>query len=247
MKTVPHILLLAGSAEARRVAEALEARVSRYVAWLSEAPRGAAPLPQIPVLKRFESGAQMQQAMAQGGFGAVIDAGHVFDRSTTARAQVAAVALGLPYLRIERPCWEIGDWPNALRAPDVAAACALVPEGVRVFATTGWDSLADYAGFRGARLLLRQTRRHARQAQFDFAEPVFGDPPFSAAQEEALFKHLRVDLLICRNLGGKASRAKLDAAAALGCGIILIDRPALARDVPRVPCVDAALAWLEAL
>lgn len=247
MSTIPPILLLAGSFEARRMAEALEARGMPYVAWLSEAPRGAAMMPQIPVLKRFMDGAALEAAMAQGGFSAVIDAGHVFDRTTTAWALAAAAALGLPFVRIERECWEIDDWPQARRARDVVGACAMIPPGARVFCTTGWDSIPDYVGFRGEVLMLRQTRRHGRAAPYPFVELVFGDPPFSAAQERALFEALGVDLLICRNLGGEPSRAKLDAAAALGCDVIVIDRPVLGPDVLVVRDIGAALDWIAAL
>jgi precorrin-6A/cobalt-precorrin-6A reductase len=246
MKEKPHILLLAGSFEARRVAEALDACAMSYVAWLSEAPRGTAPLPQIPELQRFDDGEAMQAQMAQG-FTAVIDAGHVFDRVTTARASDAAAALGLPYLRIERPAWDAREWPLCRSVPEVPAAVDLIAPEARVFSTTGWNSLPDYAAFPGETLMLRQTRAHRRPPPFPFVEMVFGDPPFTAAEERALFEALRVDLLICRNLGGDPSRTKIDAAAALGCEIILIDRPTLPEGLRTVCDIDAALDWVSDL
>jgi precorrin-6A/cobalt-precorrin-6A reductase len=246
MKAKPHILLLSGTDEARQIAEALESRNIHYEAWLSEAPRGAASMPQIPHLRRFDDAATMQAQMAQG-FTAVIDAGHVFDRLTTARASAAAAALGLPYCRIARPDWEASDWPLARSVPDVATANGLIAPGARVFATTGWDSLPDYAGFRGEALMLRQTRAHKRQPPFPFVELVFGDPPFTVQQEQALFQALRVDLLICRNLGGSPSRTKLDAASSMGCEVILIDRPALPEGVEPECDIEAVLDWVAAL
>jgi precorrin-6A/cobalt-precorrin-6A reductase len=161
MNTRPHILLLAGSSEAQRMAEALAARGLTYAAWLSEAPRGAAPFAPVPQLRRFADGAAMQGAMVQGGFDAVIDAGHGFDAQTTAQACAAAGALGLPVLRLAREAWDL---PPQERARDVRAANAMLLPAARVFCATGWDSLPDYAGFVGAVLLLRQTRRHARAA-----------------------------------------------------------------------------------
>lgn len=243
MASSPHILLLAGSFEARRVAEALSAQGMSYDAWLSEAPRGPAPLPQVPRLLRFKTVDAMMAQMRDAGFTAVLDASHVFDRRVTQHAFAAADQLGLPYLRLERPAWETAGKPKWKTATDVSAANAMIGPGARVFCATGWDSLPDYNPFQGEVLMLRQTRRHTRPAPYPFVELVFGDPPFSAEQEQALFLAQRVDTLICRNLGGQASRPKLDAAAALDLDVILIDRPTAPSGLPTVADIDAAVAW----
>ena len=82
---------------------------------------------------------------------------------------------------------------------------------------------------------------------FDFVTPVFGSPPFSVTEEVALFTELRVDVLICRNLGGLASRSKLDAAAALGLTVLLVDPPPLPPRASVVHTTTEALAWARAL
>lgn len=246
MTNAPHILLLAGSFEARRAAQALQARGLRYAAWLSEAPRGPDPMPQAPVVQSFETVQEMREALVQGGFTAVLDASHTFDRRMTLQGVAAARALALPYLRVERPAWE-AERPNWTRVPDVAAANAMIGPQARVFAATGWDSLDDFADFAGAQLMLRQTRRHARPAPYRFVRLVFGDPPFRVAGETALFSMLRIDTLVCRNLGGPASRPKLDAAVALGMEVILIERPALPDGIKTVADIDAARPWIAAL
>lgn len=189
----------------------------------------------------------MQVEMAQAGFAAVIDAGHVFDRSVTAQANAAATALELPILRLERAAWSTVGHRRWQAVPDVATANRLIPQGARVFCTTGWDSLPDYTRFRGVVLMLRQTRRHDRPAPYPFVELMFGDPPFDARQEEALFAKLGVDVLVCRNIGGTASRPKLEAAAALDLDVILIDRPAAPEGLQVVADVGAALDWAERL
>jgi precorrin-6A/cobalt-precorrin-6A reductase len=241
------LLLLAGSFEARRMAEALSAQGVSYKAWLSEAPRGDAVMPQIPRLRRFDSAHEMQEALAQGGFHAVLDASHGFDRCVTRQAYRACAALGLPLLRLERAAWEIKDTPKWQRVRDVAGANALIKPGARVFCATGWDSLPEYEGFRGEVLMLRQTRRHSRPAPRDFVELVFGDPPFSVAGERTVFGTLRVDTLVCRNLGGAASRPKLDAAADLDLEVILIERPAAPSGIYAVETIQSALDWVRSL
>ncbi|KEJ89543.1 precorrin-6A/cobalt-precorrin-6A reductase [Sulfitobacter donghicola] len=241
------ILLLAGSFEARRMAEALTEQGAIYDAWISEAPRGDARMPQTPRLHRFETATEMRDAVEQGGYTAVLDASHAFDRTVTQQGFAAAKALGLPYLRLERPDWSVDGHSNWRRAPDVAAANDMIAQGATVFCATGWDSLPDFVGFRGKKLLLRQTRRHDRPPPYPFVQLVFGDPPFSARDEETLFQNLSIDLLICRNLGGRASRPKLDAAEALGIPVILIDRPLAPEGLPSVAEIADALAWTAAL
>lgn len=243
----PHILLLGGSLEARLLAEALTARDLAYTVWLSEAPRGAAPLPQVPQLRPFASGDAMCVEIVQRGFTAVLDASHAFDRTVSEQGAMVTRILGLPYLRVERPAWDMSEPQRWHHLPSVAQANSVILQGARVFCTTGWDSLPDYAEFRGEVLMLRQTRRHTRAAVYPFVELVFGNPPFDAAYEAALFSELRVDLLICRNLGGEASRPKLDAAAALGIDVILIDKPAAPTGVHTVSEIKAALDWVDAL
>jgi precorrin-6A/cobalt-precorrin-6A reductase len=247
MKRSPHILLLAGSHEARQLAQALSDHQHSYEAWISEAPRGMEPMVQIPLLRRFASGGEMQSAIAQGGFTAVIDASHSFDATTTTQGQAAVTALGLPYLRLARAPWSVAGLPHVHSAPNVRIAADYVQAGARVFSATGWDSLTEYEGFRGQALMLRQTRKHSRPAPYPFVELVFSDPPFTSESEQALFSSLRVDMLICRNLGGAASRLKLDAALALGLEVVLIDRPVAHDSMHCVTHIQEALDWLERL
>ncbi|MGJ8595624.1 precorrin-6A/cobalt-precorrin-6A reductase [Sulfitobacter sp.] len=247
MTQPPHILLLGGSYEAQLLAEALTARNAAYTMWVAEAPRGPALLPQVPMLRRFSDVETMRDEISRGGFTAVLDASHAFDHATITQSFQASHQLELPYLRVERPAWDLSGNPHWRAAASVAEANAMISKGARVFCATGWDSLPDYAGFRGEVLMLRQARRHTRAVPYPFVELIFGDPPFEAPSEEALFLELGVDLLICRNLGGEGSRPKLDAAAALGIDVILIDRPAVPEGLPVVGQTAAALDWVTAL
>lgn len=245
--TEPHILLLAGSFEARSIAQAMNDGGLSYEAWITEAPRGNAQMPQVPTLCRFEDAQAMQAAIRKGSFNAVLDASHVFDRTATRQAFDATRELGLPYLRVERAIWETQGHKKWHSASDVRTANEMIPQGARVFAATGWDSLPDYQGFRGEVLMLRQTRRHPRAAPYPFVELAFGDAPFTSLDEQALFRDQRIDTLVCRNLGGAASRPKLDAALALDLDVILIDRPALPAELPMVVDKIDAMNWVFAL
>lgn len=245
MKQTGHILLLAGSAEARQIAVALQEQGREVRALMSEPPRGLEPMPVA-----FDVCAEMTQAQiaqAAQGADAVMDASHGFDGHLTRVGHSAAIACGLPFLTLSRPKWDIAEdvlWQSAI---DVAAAQPLIAPGDRVFAATGWDSLPEFVAFKGACLLLRQTTVHQRVVPFDFVELVFGAAPFTVAHEIGLFKERHVDVLIARNLGGLPSRPKLEAAKALRLRVILIDRPALPENVDIVDNVVDAMAWLARL
>tara|TARA_R110002049_G_scaffold23545_4_gene83411 strand:+ start:5193 stop:5927 length:735 start_codon:yes stop_codon:yes gene_type:complete len=238
------ILLLAGSAEARQIAQHLVAQGHRVRAWLSEPPRGTSPMAVPFDMQRFDDPAQVAADMAR--FDAVIDASHGFDGTMSAAGFAAAQLRGLPFVTYARPGWPIDD-PLLRAVPDVAAAARAVRPGVRVFCATGWTSLPAFTPFRGARLLLRQTSHHNRPAPYDFVDLVFGDPPFTQKGEEVLFRGLQVDQLICRNLGGEASRPKVDAALALGIDVILIDRPALPQGAAQVWRITDVFDWVAHL
>ncbi len=214
-------------------------------ALVSEAPRGPDPMPVPCSLLRFDKTDAVMAEMR--GCDAVIDASHGFDAAMTRVGFAAARAVGLPFLSYVRPAWDIPEGAAWQVAPDVAAAMPLIEAGARVFSATGWASLPECAAFPGARLMVRQTHVHPRRPPFEFVELVFGDPPFTVESETALFAQLQVDTLICRNLGGQASRPKLDAARQLEMKVILIDRPALPEKLEVVHDMDAALDWLAAL
>ena len=239
-----NLLLLAGSAEARQVAERLLTAGHRVTAWLTEQPRDNTRLPVPFELRAPGDSAALRQDMAN--YDAVLDLSHGFDAQLSHAGFAAATALNLPFISFERPAWPT-DHPLVQAASDVATAARAVPCGARVFAATGWASLLEFQPFRGSRLMLRQTNRHMRPAPFEHVELIFGEPPFTVADETALFRDLSVDLLICRNLGGTASRPKVDAAIALGLPIVLIDRPPLPREAPRLVDIDAVVDWVATI
>ncbi len=50
-----------------------------------------------------------------------------------------------------------------------------------------------------------------------------------------------------KNSGGDMTRPKLDAAAALGVPVVMVDRPPLPDGVAVVSTVDDAVAWVSSL
>jgi precorrin-6A/cobalt-precorrin-6A reductase len=238
------ILLLAGSAEARALALALRKMGHQLRVLMAEPPRGAEPFPVSYDIFDFNDLPGLSQVMSEVSI--VVDASHGFDLFASAQACTAARRAAVPYVRLRRAPWSVQGDPGLRNASDVRAAAAMIRPGQRVFSATGWASLPDYAPFAGARLFLRQTRRHDRPAPAPHVTLVFGDPPFTAAQEAALFQELGIDLLICRNLGSAPSRPKVDAALALGIEVILVDPPAPPVGALVLGDVASVLDWVAA-
>jgi precorrin-6A/cobalt-precorrin-6A reductase len=72
-----------------------------------------------------------------------------------------------------------------------------------------------------------------------------GKGPFDLAAERRLLAHHRIDVLVSKASGGKATEAKLVAAREASLPIIMITRP-LPPPGERVGTVEEAVAWLAA-
>lgn len=240
------VLVLGGTAEARRLAAALQRDPSVTVT-SSLAGRVAVPaLPCGDVRIGGFGGPEGLAAWLRGhGTDAVVDATHPFAARMTANAVAATAATGVPLLLLRRPGWTQGPGDSWHRVPDAAAAAALLPGlGRRVFLATGSGDLAAFAHV-DAWFLLRAVdppppplppRHHL----------VLARGPFTADAERALLREHRIDVLVARDSGGDLTAAKLVAARELGLPVVLLDRPP-APDAPAVATVEEAVAWLAAL
>ncbi|EEB84069.1 precorrin-6A/cobalt-precorrin-6A reductase [Roseobacter sp. GAI101] len=245
MENLSHILLIAGSAEAHEFAAQVAQTSQKLQAILRRAERSFGPLAVPSRIWTPGSLEAMKNFLTDEGITAICDAGHGFDSDVADLAAAAARDLALPYVRVMRPVWTID--PPALRAATVAEAAVMIRPGARVFAATGRGTVAEFAPFAGDTLFLRQTSAAARTPLPEFAEPVYGTPPFSIDEEIALFQRLGIDTLICRNVGGLPSRPKLEAAMRLGMRVIVIDRPAPPKKAHVLETADAAVGWITAL
>ncbi|MEM7489961.1 MAG: precorrin-6A/cobalt-precorrin-6A reductase [Pseudomonadota bacterium] len=206
-----HVLVLAGTAEARAVL----ARAAGLAVRASLAGRTAVPV-DLGVPTRvggFGGAAGFRAALAEAT--AVLDATHPFAARMTARAVRACDEMGVPYLRLTRPGWG----PLGARYPDERACARALPEGARVFLTTGPGSLAAFEG-RGLKLLCRRVDSAPARGGVTW---VVGTPPFSVVEEAETMRCHGITDLVTKDSGGP--RAKLDAAAALGVAVHVIERP----------------------
>jgi precorrin-6A/cobalt-precorrin-6A reductase len=237
------VLVLGGTGEARRLAEALLADGVDVVSSLA----GRVAEPVLPVgevrIGGFGGPGGLAAWLRSNGVAAVVDATHPFAARMTANAAAATAETGIPLLRLQRPGWreQPGDdwrWVDSLEE-----AAAAVTGFAHVFVTTGRRGLDAFAGLT-AEVLLRTV---------DPPEPplparttvVLERGPFALDDELALMREHAVDVVVTKDSGGGMTAAKLTAARQLGIPVVVVRRPPLPAGVPVVATVDEARAWIE--
>lgn len=235
-------LLLAGSGEARQVARALAEAGAEVLASIAEAPRDPRPLP-VPTRKGGFGGADgFLKVLKDQGISRVLDATHPFAHRITDRSARLCAEAGVPYLQLLRPPWVAGPGDNWQKIGSEAEAANFVPPGATVFLATGRQGLEGFANLAGREVICRQIVSAPGQFPFAGGRFLVGHPPFSVAEEVALFQELGVDVLVIRNAGGTGAMAKLVAARQLGLPVLMLARPPRP-DAPMVETVTEAVAW----
>lgn len=240
------LLLLAGTGEARELAKTLAEGNVAAVASLSGATREPASLALPTRSGGFGGDLGFERYLTRHKISAVLDATHPFASRISTRTARICQRFGMPYLQVLRPPWvaQQGDrWHMVAREEDVAAC---IPEQAVVFLATGRQTLDRFKNLAGRRLICRQIDPPKRAFPFPGGQFLLGRPPFSLADEVALFSRLGVDWLVVKNAGGEGARAKLHAARNLGIAVAMIARP----DQPAcetVTTVAAAMGWVGRL
>ncbi|MDK3256616.1 cobalt-precorrin-6A reductase [Blastococcus capsensis] len=242
VRVTGRVLVLGGTGEARRLADALVAEGVDVVSSLA----GRVAKPVLPVgevrIGGFGGAEGLATWLAENPVAAVVDATHPFAAGMTANAAAAADLTGVPLLRLQRAGWtaQPGDdwrWVDSLEA--AAAAVASVGS---VFLTTGRKGLGAFAGLT-ARCLVRSVDPPGPPLPARTVV-VLARGPFTVAEELELMRRHEVEVLVTKDSGGSMTAAKLTAARELGLPVVLVRRPPVPPGIPTVATVDEALAWV---
>jgi precorrin-6A/cobalt-precorrin-6A reductase len=239
------VLLLGGTGEGRKLAEALVDRPDWYVV-TSLAGRLALPTPPPGELRvgGFGGPEGLAAWLRAEGIGAVVDATHPFAARISASALTAAASVGVPLIRLSRAGWTEQEGDRWVRVGSLAeAAKTLSGYGDRVFLTTGRQSLASFAYLTEPWFLARCV--DPPEGLLPPKLTVLLDRgPFTVDGEVALLDSYQIRVLVSKDSGGEMTAAKLTAARRLAVPVILVDRPA-ASGAPTVSTVEDALSWLD--
>jgi len=223
-----NILILGGTAEARALAEWLQANSWGKSCHVTSSFAGRTKNPHLP-----------PSAWRSGGFGGVgglvdfllsqhihliLDATHPFACQISSHARQAARLTDIPLLHFERTAWQQQAGDRWIEAESESHAASLLPAGSRVFLALGRQHLAPFLARRDvvffARMIEQIDDAH-KFPHFTFIQ----DRPQEAAEEQLVFASQQMNRLVCRNSGGLASYGKIVAARALSLPVVMIRRP----------------------
>ena len=239
------VLLLAGTREARQLAEQLSTIVDvEVVASLAGATRDPKPYPVATRAGGFGGADGLARYIGDEGIDLILNASHPFAQFMSVNAADAAAATGTPLVRLLREPWLPGDGDRWLEVDCMADAVAALPDGARVLFATGHGSVKQIAAAAprdtiwGAIRLIEQSNQEFPLKQGEFIQD---RPPFQAEQETELMKRLHITDLVTKNAGGKPGMAKLEAARELGIRVVMINRPPQPEGQTTVATLPAAL------
>jgi len=245
---LPHVLVLGGTTEARELATALAGRPgTRVTTSLAGRVRRPGEVPGDLRVGGFGGAEGLAAWLRERRVDAVADATHPFAGTITANAARAAAATGVPLVVLRRPGWRPGPGDRWHPVPSLAAAADLLPRlGRRVFLTTGRLGLAAFAHLTEPHFVIRSVEppEPPLPAHTDI---LLARGPFTVADETALLRDHRIDVLVTKDSGGAATSAKLTAARDLALPVVVVQRPPLPAGVTPAADVPSALHALDAL
>jgi precorrin-6A/cobalt-precorrin-6A reductase len=244
----PKVLILAGTQEARALAEALhDAHPELWVmSSLAGITAAANPLPGEMRVGGFGGADGLAAYIKDNAIALVVDATHPFAERITANALAACAQTHTPYLRLDRPQWVLPEDADIVFVPDAVEAARLVARtSSAALLTIGRKDLAAFQGIDKVKLVVRMIEPPSASETLDGATYVIARPPFTVESELALLRAHGIDTLVTKASGGDATRAKLDAAARIGVRIVILRRPP-PPDAERVYSIEEALAWIAA-
>ncbi|MER7491851.1 cobalt-precorrin-6A reductase [Streptomyces pharetrae] len=240
-----HVLVLGGTTEARQLAAELAVRPGTRVttSLAGRVTRPGAIAGDVRV-GGFGGAEGLADWLRVHDVAAVVDATHPFAATITANAARATAATGRPLAVLRRPGWHPGPGDRWHPAGSLADAARLLPDlGRRVLLTTGRMDLAAFAHLDRLHFLVRSVEPAGPPVPPDMTQ-VLARGPFTVADELALLREHRIDVLVTKDSGGAATAAKLTAARELGLPVLVVRRPPPPDGVSVVPGVAEALAWL---
>lgn len=243
---VPRLLILGGTAEARELATALQAR-GGFALSLSLAGRTRNPLPSdAPTRSGGFGGVEGLEAYLKAEpIDALIDATHPFAATMSHNAAEAAHRAGVPLIALLRQPWQRqpGDlWTGAASIPEAVEKLGPAPR--RVLVALGRNEVRALEAAPQHSYLVRSIDPVDPPLALPQARYIEARGPFPEADEHALLNAHRIDAILSKNSGGEATYGKIKAARALGIEVVMVARP-VRPPVETVDSVERVLDWLE--
>ena len=237
------VLILGGTREAADLAALLLARGDlRVITSLAGRTRDPEFVEGERRIGGFGGAAGLAHFLGKEAVDVLVDATHPFATGISENGSSAAEQVGTQRLVLRRPPWSPRDTDLWTMVPSLAAARDALPQSCRAFLALGSQYISEFAERDDVEFVLRMVDPPDNPLPIPNARLVFGKPG-SIPQEEDLLRNQAIDVLVCRNSGGHASFAKLEAAANLSLPVIMIERPV----GPGEPCCETIEALAAAI
>ena len=220
------ILILGGTREAAQLAKELvathpEARVVTSLAGRTKEP---APLAGEVRTGGFGGVEGLVRYLRETGITRLIDATHPFARQISANAVEASRVSGVPLeIRTRKP-WTRQPGDTWIEVDTLEAARDTIPRGARVLLALGSQHIGLFASRNDVHFVVRMIDRPETPLDLPDHALVLGRPGDTAAVETMLLIAHAVTHIVCRNSGGTAAYAKIEAARGLGLPVIMVSR-----------------------
>ena len=163
--------------------------------------------------------------LAENGIEALNDASHPFDKESTELCKRVSKFADIKLTHFIRPPWTPTTDDNWTSVRTMDEAAKNIVDGSNVFIATGRSGLEKFSKLTSSKFFIRRLGKVKMHCPLDNGKFIYGDPPFSLKDEISLFRSLKIDTLIIKNVGGEGSFAKVEAARAMNIAVILIERP----------------------
>lgn len=232
------LLILAGTEDGRELANVLKQRGHDIL--VSTLTTYGADLALEQGLQ-VRSGAMDTQGLAdllaENDFDALIDATHPYAVRVTEMSKMVCEKLALPYLRWQRSALALEAHPLLHWAADIpdAAQIAAGLGGCRILLTTGSNALPEWISqpaLQDKLLFIRvlptaQVLTRCESLGFKPNQIIAAQGPFSQAWDEAMFKQLKIEIVVAKESGQVGGTLeKVQACLSLNIPLIILKRPA---------------------
>ncbi len=221
-----NILLLGGTADGRKLAEA----INHLDVHLIYSVAGLVRLPSVgceSVVGGFTQFGGLHSYIKNRNISGVIDATHPYAKRMSETACSVTSALNIPYWRFCRLPWQPSEKDNWIDITDETELLKNLAGYNSVFLTAGQisHSLTTDLGAMGHQQQLLRTAVEPSMQLPDSMTWLKAIGPFSVEGEQAIFKKFNIDVLVSKNSGGHSTSAKLTVAREKAIPVLMIQRP----------------------
>ncbi|SAL58903.1 cobalt-precorrin-6x reductase [Caballeronia peredens] len=216
------VLLLGGTGDALAIARGLPAAHVYSLAGLGRVPADLACSVRVGGFGGIDGLVRYLRAEA---ITLVVDATHPYAAQMSRHAHAACAIARVPLWAVRRPAWQPQPSDDWREAADWQAITARIEPFRRPLFTLGREPLAHLDEIPPSQYwTVRCLEAHPGNER---ATIVDARGPFDLAGERALFDDARIDVVISKNSGGRATEAKLAVARERRLPVVMLARPVL--------------------